>query len=655
MAVYVPKVDAGPVDDLIEQLAAEVAARYAAAEERMIRKVAELTAKFADAEVIDRAAARAKALGELRREAQVIVGDIRGSELAAQVMHIAATEGSAAAVERLGLVGQVAGGTGLSSNSASALAQMTLDLSSRLDRMEERMTRWMPDIYQRTTAIVVSDVLLGTDTARRAQKRAVEMLLAKGVDGFADNSGRKWKPGSYAEMATRTSVNRAWMESNMGRLQEDGVELVSIVGGADLCKKCAAWVGKILSADGSIPAGVHLMRAAIGEGMVAVTVHGSVAQARLAGWNHPNCRCVPVGAFPGLTIPGGSTYDPQAEADRERMREIERNIRKWKRREAASLDDAGKFQAKRKVKEWQGKARRHVDATGVGRKNYREQLHFSDGMPRPRRAPSPTPVLPPNPTIPRAVPAPAPKLPPTPPKAIAPAPLAKRSTVDITADVAAAKTAKDVGAAFARKYPDVETSGWGGRNLDIDRVRQAVITIDRLMDKYPGSRLSSFALKPIKSRGTIAQARARVRRGPPKEYFELGIEVNADDLRVGANLQASFETHQASGHFHATPGGGDAVDYAVTHEFGHIMDFATSEQLNVRAIQIDELRRIGVDVDTVAARDWMDKQTSGYGRWDRSEQIAEAFADVEVNGANAKPFSQAIHDRLVEMYRGTRS
>lgn len=394
MAVYVPKPDAGPVDDLIEQLAAEVAARYAVAEELMISAVAEKVRKGIDEGTLESMTFRARALSDLRVDAERIVAGIKGSDLAKQVMHIAQTEGTAAAVERLGLLGPVSGGSGLTVNSTSAVAQMTLELSSAFATMERRMSRWMPDIYQRATAIAATNVLLGVETLGAAQKRNIEYLLARGVTGFTDTAGRRWTPGAYAEMSTRTSVNRAWQESNLDRLAVAGHDLVSLIGGVDACKFCAPWFGKVLSRDGATPAGTHMMKSATGPGMVSITVHGTLAQARAAGWGHPNDRCVPVGVFPGLSIPTGTTYDPQAEADRDRMRQIERTIRNWKRREAAALDDASKFAARRKVRDWQKKAKAHVDSTGQLRKNYREQLSFSDGSRATRRPPRPIAVAP---------------------------------------------------------------------------------------------------------------------------------------------------------------------------------------------------------------------------------------------------------------------
>jgi len=384
MAVYVPNPDAGPVDDLIEQLAAEVASRYAEAEDDIIR----LLKRYAERELeaplglIE----RQTALIHLRAEAQRIVSSIRGTDLARQVVAIAADEGTAAAAARLGLVPQLQPGSTLGETAASAVAQLTFDLTSALDRMEQRILRYAPDAYQRIIAVTAPSTLLGVTTLEQSKRRATQMILDAGIPGFRDSAGRNWKPGTYAEMATRTATQRAWQESNLDRLARSGVNLVAIIAGVSACKACAAWTGKVLSADGSLPAGVHYLKSATSSDLVPVTVAGTLGDARAAGWNHPNCRCVVVGVFPGLSIPAGSTYDPQAEEDRDRLRALERRVRDLKRREAAALDDLTAAQLRRRIRTAQADIRAHVADTGQMRKNYREQLSFSDGSPRTQRA-----------------------------------------------------------------------------------------------------------------------------------------------------------------------------------------------------------------------------------------------------------------------------
>jgi hypothetical protein len=55
---------------------------------------------------------------------------------------------------------------------------------------------------------------------------------------------------------------------------------------------------------------------------------------------------------------------------------MERQIRKWKRREAGSLDPENQNAAKAKVKEWQGKIREHLKENPQLRRDYHREKIF---------------------------------------------------------------------------------------------------------------------------------------------------------------------------------------------------------------------------------------------------------------------------------------
>ena len=66
--------------------------------------------------------------------------------------------------------------------------------------------------------------------------------------------------------------------------------------------------------------------------------------------------------------------DPDLYAARQQQRYLERGVREWKRREAASLDDLAAGKARAHVREWQGRLREHVAANDLKRLYYREQI-----------------------------------------------------------------------------------------------------------------------------------------------------------------------------------------------------------------------------------------------------------------------------------------
>lgn len=390
MALFVPNPEAASVEEIIEELSLALARIYRDAEDTLIREVAARAIRdmrlasqldTADARARNRllaelAAYRATAARELQGEAVALVERLRRSGLAERIIEIAAREGEAAAVAQMGLAASRGAVTGTSSQ---ATAMVALNLQNRLEILNQRITRYPQDAYQRIIALYSPQTILGVTTSRQQQAAAVQRFLAEGIPAFTDRAGRRWTIGAYAEMAGRTSVNRAYNDAGVWRMQQSGLNLVTVVRGLDSCRKCAAWAGKILSTDGT-PAGPVILPHQTEDRSVAVQVDGTVEGARASGWGHPNCRCRLVPYMPGLTIPqADTTYDEAAEKERAEHRSLEREIRAAKRREASAMTDTDRARAARDVRDAQHDMREFIARTGRKRQSYREQLHFADG------------------------------------------------------------------------------------------------------------------------------------------------------------------------------------------------------------------------------------------------------------------------------------
>lgn len=419
MALFKPNPDRESVEELIESLSQELASRYAGAEDELIREVAarayrdlELSqlpetapggmgltaaARRRQNQVLAQLAIhRANAIRDLHVKAAQIVDRLRSEEWARRIINLAATEGEAAAVAQLGLAARVPtnvvpipfigsptaiSATTLTGTATQAVGALVFSLESRLEALNQRITRYPQDSYQRIVSMHTPNVLLGVSTSRIQQQAAVQRFLSEGITGFVDRGNRRWTIGAYAEMAGRTTVNRAFNDAATWRMGQAGIHLATIVRGMDSCESCASWAGKILSTDGR-PAGVIELPHTTKRATVTITVAGTVDQARDAGWNHPNCRCRLVAYLPGVTNQqNDTTYDPEAERERARQRELERNIRAAKRREAYSDpgDRMAQQRAHREVLDAQASMREFLADTGRNRSNYREQLGFADG------------------------------------------------------------------------------------------------------------------------------------------------------------------------------------------------------------------------------------------------------------------------------------
>ncbi|WP_350351888.1 phage minor capsid protein [Microbacterium sp. A8/3-1] len=420
MALFIPNPERESVEELIEDLSRYLAQRYRDAEDELIREVAKRAVRdfrlasllptapggmgmtAADRRARNRVLAelnahRATAARELQAIAMQMVSDLRREDLANRVVALAAAEGEAAAAASLRFAG-LSTITPIPGTASQAVAMVALSLESRLEVLNQRLTRYPQDAYQRIVSLYSPNTLLGITTSRIQQASAVQRFLSEGITGFVDKANRRWTIGAYAEMAGRTTVNRAFNDAGIWRMGQSSIHLVTVVRGLDSCRKCAEWAGKILSTDGT-PAGPRTLPHATRDEAVTVNVAGTVEQARAAGWGHPNCRCRLVAYSPGLTIPqDDTTYDEDAEKERADQRALEREIRAAKRREASAMTDTDRRKAAQDVRDAQGDMRDFIRRTGRNRQSYREQLGFADGRGGFPRAENSSPLPPSRPS-----------------------------------------------------------------------------------------------------------------------------------------------------------------------------------------------------------------------------------------------------------------
>lgn len=228
------------------------------------------------------------------------------------------------------------------------------------------------NVYQQAVSAGVEQVLGGAVTRVQAAQSVLDDLAERGVTGFRDSAGRNWALESYVEMAVRTGAGHAAIQGHVDTLAASGMDLVIVSESPRECPLCRPWERQILSISGQVGAIIE-PSALTGRGIV-VNVKAPLATARAAGLFHPQCRHHISAYQPGATIKGIAKSDPEGYEAGQRLREIERNIRKYKRREAVALDEAAARRARAKVREWQGIARSHVAEHDLKRLSRREQI-----------------------------------------------------------------------------------------------------------------------------------------------------------------------------------------------------------------------------------------------------------------------------------------
>lgn len=362
--------------DMAEDLASAVSVLYEQAELALIEKVTKALAAGLSSPLW--AELKLAAIGNLRTAIEEIITALRAD--AASAIHQAVAEaydrGQQAAVAELGAL---ATGQALAAAealpAAAAVDRLASALVSETGGAHLRILRTGLDVYRQVIAEATSAPLLGATTRRQAAARALARFADKGVTGFVDRSGRAWNLTSYVEMATRSALGRAAVQAHTDRLAAAGIELVVVSDAPEECPRCKPWEGKVLRREGPSGAGVvEMEHATENDRMVRVRVAGSMPEARAAGLLHPNCRHSVSIYLPGLTQPRPKPPSRATYEQTQQQRYYERQIRAWKRRAAAAVNEQDRRAANAKVRAYQGRIRELVAQTGLPRKSRREQL-----------------------------------------------------------------------------------------------------------------------------------------------------------------------------------------------------------------------------------------------------------------------------------------
>lgn len=223
----------------------------------------------------------------------------------------------------------------------------------------------------RDAAIQAGDYMFSEGDMFTRVKYAQQMLnefARTGLQAVQYRNGRTVSVDAYAEMVGRSLTGRCAMQASLNRYQEYGYDLLRVSAHFRACPLCAPWEGRILSHSGQS------------------TQYPSLQEATEAGLFHSNCAHDINPYIPGLSQPLDVRLDPAeqelvekygyqkaqevAYEAQQRQRQIERNIRFWKRREAVALDAQEKAAARQKVLQWQAAQRQHLKDNPFLRRQY---------------------------------------------------------------------------------------------------------------------------------------------------------------------------------------------------------------------------------------------------------------------------------------------
>lgn len=210
-----------------------------------------------------------------------------------------------------------------------------------------------------------------------------------------------------------------------------------------------------------------------------------------------------------------------------------------------------------------------------------------------------------------------------------------------------AKTTEEMGAALADLLRNRgEVSGFDTPQLNVERTREVSKTLADLFTKYPMV-TANIRIQPIKNNNTNAQA-VRYRRRGEQKYFKKEIHIASQKLKTSSKLGYHFDKAKEAGHHHVVNNDVTPMQYVVTHEFGHLMDYTPDKEISPYKVRTAHAVEQGFANGYIGeAHSYFLKNTSLYGNTSRGELIAEAFADVEMNGDEAFEYSKALHAELI--------
>ena len=302
---------------------------------------------------------------QLRREAEAVVESLTDDAPAEvdKAVRTAFNRGVATAGTDLTKAG-ISEALAFGRTNLAAVDALVTETVTTIRATHVRILRSTLDGYRDVIADASGQLTTGTLTRRDAAQRALDRFAMRGISGFVDRSGRSWDLASYTEMAVRTSSARAAVQGHTDRLVENGHDLVIVSDSPQECELCRPFEGKVLSVTGTTT----------GRASDGTPIDASLSAATSAGLFHPGCRHSTGLYVPGLTRPLRGTADPQGDADRQRLRQLERHVRAWKRREQVAITDDARRQAGSKVREWQAAIREHTASTSAKRQPARERL-----------------------------------------------------------------------------------------------------------------------------------------------------------------------------------------------------------------------------------------------------------------------------------------
>lgn len=263
----------------------------------------------------------------------------------------------------------------LADQRANAVVTLAAETVRGVASAQGAILRAVDDLYRAVVGQVASQVTTGAIGRQEAVQSALRQFARAGLRSIETRRGTM-NLADYTQMAVRTATSRTALAGHLDAMDRVGLDLVVIHPGPRACKVCDRWARNVLTRGRQT--GVQRLESVTTGREVAVTVDATLADARAAGWGHPNCRCALQTYLPGLTkrsVIERPRWDQEGYEAQQRQRGIERQIRGWKTQQAIAITPEAKAEAGQRVKAWQQAQRDLMDQyPDLKRQSAREQI-----------------------------------------------------------------------------------------------------------------------------------------------------------------------------------------------------------------------------------------------------------------------------------------
>lgn len=244
-----------------------------------------------------------------------------------------------------------------------------------IDKQSFQILRKSNDIYRRiaievgTTAYKQGNYF----TRLNLSQQLLNEYSRQGLTTITYSNGAVHSIDNYCELLGRTMTNNAFRQANLNRYQETGYQLGQVSSHFRACDLCTPYEGEILSLDGRSRDYPSLYDAETA-GLFHVNCKHSISPYVEGG---PKITGVSVDAAEQSLINeyGYNEAQKMAYSAQQQQRYNERQIRKYKRLTATSIESRNKNKYNNKIKEWQARQRELINNnTYLKRKYSREQI-----------------------------------------------------------------------------------------------------------------------------------------------------------------------------------------------------------------------------------------------------------------------------------------